>query len=311
MILSFATSVTKRGFERCTGVKTSTVAAIALLAELLSPWAPRVAAAPASPAPWAKEEVQKSVQSRRRLVVRVYVPLCDNDQIDCGGVKAGDPSDLEHNLYWGAIFGQRRFFSRKSGRFERVPQPGWSAEGPHLERAVFKKRFAGGPWGAEEDVMLYVVLDAFRGGAIDDVVDRFYREAEAGGAILIEDGEETRTERVDVVGYAGHNRMMDGKAPPPRLPDGDARGADRAPIPSFVMACRSAAYFATPLKERGSEPILMTRDLMAPEGYVVDAIVNGLAANESKARIRARVVKAYADAHQIEERVASSIFARD
>lgn len=250
--------------------------------------------------------------ARHRLVVHVHVPLCDNDQIDCGGAKAGDPDDLDHNLYWGAIFGQRRYFSRKSGHFERVLQSGATVETPLLERAVFKKRVAGGPWAADEDVTLYVVLDAYRGSAIDEAVDRFYREAEGGASITFEDGTETLAERADVVGYAGHNRMMDGKKPPPRRPADETNGeAAPEPIPSFVVACRSAAYFAGPLKERGSETILMTRDLMAPEGYVVDALVNGLAGNDSNARIRARVVKAYADAHQIEPSVASSIFARE
>lgn len=259
-----------------------------------------------APSGWASQnaELSKRVLDTGRLVVHVLVPLCDNAQINCGGTKAGDPTDLKHNLYWGAIFGHKRFFSKASGKFERVALHGASEN--RLERAVFKRSFEGAGWGRSEPVELVVIFDAYRGDAIDEVVDRFFVEAETGGTVTFGAGDTERTLKVDVVGYAGHNRIMDGKKPPARSNKKDGKA-----IPSFVMACRSSSYFEKPLAERGSKTLLMTRDLMAPEGYVVDAIVQSLARNASRKTLRAATVRAYAKWHEIEDSVASTIFAKN
>lgn len=279
----------------------------AILGALLSiaPPSEVEAAKTEKPASWASSYggLEDRVESSGRLVVHVLVPLCDNAQIACGSTKAGDPDNLDHNLYWGAIFGQRRFFSRESSKFERVATEGKS--GDRLERVVFRRSFNGEPWGRSKPVELIVVLDAYRGDAIDAALEDFFHEAERGRSVSFGRGEEKQVLAVDVVGWAGHNRMMDGKKPPAR--DAASKGA----IPSFVMACRSSQYFAGPLSERGSKPILLTRDLMAPEGYVVHAIVTSLAENRSRTGVRARTVSAYATWQKIEERVAGSIFAKD
>src|SRR6185437_4112950 len=81
----------------------------------------------------------------RPLVVYVVVPLCSNAQIDCGSSIAGRPTDLAHNIYWGAIFGARRFLERKGSGWERVDVA--AEDGARLERAVFRMRVPGTPWG--------------------------------------------------------------------------------------------------------------------------------------------------------------------
>ena len=100
--------------------------------------------------------------------------------------------------------------------------------------------------------------------------------------------------------------MMDGKKAPPALAEDDKR---RKPIPSIILACDSRSYFREPLEARGSYPIVLTRDLMAPEGYVLEAAVEGLARNEPRKNVRKRVVAAYAKWQRIEEKTAGSIFA--
>lgn len=54
----------------------------------------------------------------------------------------------------------------------------------------------------------------------------------------------------------------------------------------------------------------MTRDLMAPEGYIVEAMARGLGERATAQELRQRVVKAYAKWQRIPERTASTIFAR-
>jgi hypothetical protein len=54
----------------------------------------------------------------------------------------------------------------------------------------------------------------------------------------------------------------------------------------------------------------MTRSLMAPEGYVVDAITRALGENLPRGEVRARAVEAYAQWQRLSPRAASSIFTK-
>jgi hypothetical protein len=150
------------------------------------------------------------------------------------------------------------------------------------------------------------VLEAIDGAQIDAAIQRFWGLAEGGGKARWKDGEVTREERIHVVGYAGHNRLMDGI----KFPKAAAKSRGKQPIPSFVMACASEPYFSPSLRLAGSEPLVMTRSLMAPEGYVVDAITRALGDNLPRAEVRARAVEAYARWQRLSLPAASSIFAK-
>lgn len=258
------------------------------------------------PEPWtaAYPHIAERVRTRGVLTVHLLVPLCHEDQIACGGMRAGDPDDLEHNLYWGAVFGHDRFLSRKASAMRRIGRG--EPSGQLLARAAFGQSFPGAPFGRALPFELVVVLDGHHGDAIDAVVDQLFVEAERGGevAFTAPDGA-TRRLVVDVVGFAGHNRMLDGKKAPRRVPE-----SERAPLPSFVLACRSQQTFAAPLARRGSNLLVAARDLMAPEGYVVEAIASGLARNESATALRRRAVDAYARWQSIAPAVAGTIFGR-
>jgi hypothetical protein len=236
------------------------------------------------------------------LVVYVVVPLCSNEQIDCGSSIAGRPAGLDHNVYWGAVFGARRFFERKKSTWERVEVT--RGEGVMLERAIYRRRVSGAPWGREAPVEELVVLQAVHGDAIDEAVDHFWRTSTEGRSVTFHDGAATRTVSVKVAGYAGHNRLMDGK----KLPD--AAAGVRAPVPSFVLACKSEPYFASALEGAGSRPLVTTATLMAPEGYLIDAIAEGLGENLGTAALRTRAVAAYAKWQHLTPRQAGSVFAK-
>ena len=212
------------------------------------------------------------IRAGKPLVVRVVVPLCSNKQIWCGAEFAGQPGNPATNLYWGAIFGARRFLERKRSVWHRVELT--SGDGVVLERAVFRREVPASVWGLTRPrpVEQIAVLEAIHGGSIDDAVRRFWQIATRGGEISFRDGDRERTTRVHAVGYVGHNRLMDGIPFPPRLPASSTSGH---PIPSFVLACNSEGYFTRALISAGSTPLVMTRTLMAPEGYVVDAVLRG------------------------------------
>ncbi|MBN2193041.1 MAG: hypothetical protein JW751_09515 [Polyangiaceae bacterium] len=99
---------------------------------------------------------------------------------------------------------------------------------------------------------------------------------------------------------------MDGIPFPPRL---EPAAPGDGPVPAFVLACNSEGYFSALLRDVGVEPLVMTRTLMAPEGYVVDAVLQGLAANESAAAIRRRTVATYARWQRMTPTAAAAVFA--
>jgi hypothetical protein len=256
---------------------------------------------------WSSERpaIARDLAAGRPLVVRVLVPLCSNDQIDCGSRSAGQPGNSSKNLYWGAIFGARRFLERKGSRWERVDLT--TGEGVELERAVYRRRVSRARWGlvGPGTIEQIVVLEAVHGSAIDRAVADFWELANDGGRVSFVDGGKTRTERVHAAGYAGHNRLMDGlelKARPRR----ERSNA----VPSFVLACYSERYFGAALREAGSEPLVLTRALMAPEGYLLEAVLTGLGDNESRSALRRRAVDAYARWQRLSTGQAQAIFAR-
>ncbi len=258
----------------------------------------------AEEARWSDEfpAVAERVAAGEPLVVRVVVPLCHNALISCGDGGLGAPGDLRHNLYWGALYGARRFFDR--------PGLGWESLGDQpapdgvLERRVYRRRVPGKVWGRDESVEELVVLDAIHGARIDDAVGAFWRNATEGGRALIRDGGVERVVDVGIAGYAGHNRLMDGL----RLPRGVHASGPRTP--SFVLACFSESYFAATLTEAGSAPLVTTTAYVAPEGYALEATVRALGDNPTKSEIRQRVIAAYAKWQNIPIATAARIFTR-
>lgn len=252
--------------------------------------------------PWsAGTRARIEVDAGRALVVRLFVPLCSNDQIDCGSAAAGRPRDLAQNLYWGAAFGVRHFFDRKKSGWERL---GISRDEPgELERVAYRRWVSGGLWGRARPVELVLVASAIDGDRIDEAVASFWATASKGGRVAFEDGGARREERVSIVGYAGHDRLMDGLALPsePTVPQ-------RAAIPTFVLACYSEKYFGPALRRVGATPLLSTKALMAPEAYTIDALLGALGDDVSAEEARDRSVAAYAKWQRITLATASSIF---
>ncbi|RYE92100.1 MAG: hypothetical protein EOO75_07425 [Myxococcales bacterium] len=254
--------------------------ALALLALLASLTARPAGADP--PPGWADGSgVRADVQAGKPLVLYVVVPLCHHDQIDCGDRRAGLPDDLEHNLYWGAIFGARRFLDRPRSPWTRLGAASGDARTP--ERVAYRRLADGAPWGmAGKTIEQIVVLQAFHGDAIDLAVDHFFDVATAGGKVTIP-GETPREETIHAAIYAGHNRLMDGKTLP-------AARAGAHGIASVVLACRSEPYWGPALRAAGSSVMLTTRDLMAPEGYLIEAVARSLGANASLPSLRAAAI---------------------
>lgn len=253
-------------------------------------------------ASWDPGAIREDLEAGRPLVVHVRVALCSNAQIDCGSPIAGRPRDLAHNIYWGAIFGARRFLERKGSAYTRLSLQ--KIDEVTLERAVYRRRIPTTRWklrraGSVDEI---VVLDAVDGTKIDQAVTGFFGAAAHGESIVVNDGDGERTLRVHVAGYVGHNRLMDGLG----LPDAEN---DTEALPSFVLACYSERYFGNKLRRAGSRPLVTTRQLMAPEGYLLEAVLRGIGDGATEKEIRRLAVATYAKWARLSDAQARWIFA--
>lgn len=231
-------------------------------------------------------------------VIHVFVALCDNINQGIVPVSAslGNGDNPTTNLYWGAAFGIRTFFSR-SKEWELVSQSSPRTE--VLERLVFKHR----------QRELYMVADAYRGKEIRKTTVDFLESAagRAGETIKVR----TRNGEVDLhthgsadlVAYIGHNGLMDFDLP------ASPTGRDPRERRAIILACASKQYFDKALIKTGATPLLWTTNLMAPEAYVLAAAIDGWANRESDEAVRARAAAAYHKYQNCGLKAANRLFA--
>ena len=212
-------------------------------------------------------------------VIHVFVALADNVNQGIVPVSAslGNGDNAATNLYWGAAFGIKTFFSRNKD-WELVsftPNPSETI----LERCIFKHR----------RTSLHIVADAYRGKEISQTTVDFLEAAagKPGEKLKIGSAEFHTGGSADVVAYIGHNGLMDFKlnSHPQRRDDRERR--------AIILACASKSYFSNALRESGATPLLWTTNLMAPEAYVLSAAIDGWIKKENDEQIRLRAAEAY------------------
>jgi hypothetical protein len=78
--------------------------------------------------------------------------------------------------------------------------------------------------------------------------------------------------------------------------------------PAVVLACKSDAYFSKSLRALGARPYVMTSSLMAPEAYVLDAILKSWMAGESAESAWKSAGAAYAEYQKTSVAAATRVF---
>lgn len=232
-------------------------------------------------------------------VIHVFVALCDNVNQGIVPVSAslGDGDNPATNLYWGAAFGVKTFFS-KSKDWELIadfpnPQPGI------LERCVFKRR--------DRDVL--IIADAYRGKEIPQAIWDFLDAASGSPGKVVEIKQGSRTLKfngggsAELLVYVGHDGLMDFNLPPAPEPKDDRRRK------AIILSCASKKYFAKLLQRTGATPLLWTTNLMAPEAYILAGALDGWLKNESDEEIRLRAVQNYNKYQNCGLKSANSLFA--
>lgn len=255
-------------------------------------------AVPASGAPPAPIALQRTARTFR--VAHVLVPLCDNEHQGIVPVSKtlGDGKDLEHNLYWGAGYGFRTFF-RRSPEWRELDVATKPSSNAVLQRVAF----------ARKDV--YLVADAYDGARMDLALEHFTRYA-AGALAADVDVTEKKAKatihleaggRADVVGFVGHDGLMDLSAPAVPTTSGDR------PSGAIVVACFSKSWFS-PLLKKAKVPLWVgTTNLLSAEAYSAEAALRAWIDGGTPEAMRVAAGKAYAKYQKITDGSGIGLFA--
>lgn len=238
------------------------------------------------PGDFDRSEIVARLAAKRKAgepwIAHVLVPLCDNDHQGIVPVNAnlGNGQSIRTNLYWGAGYGLKTHFSRASDwktLLLDVPSQ------PHiLERAVFEKTFPDGH-------RVILVAEAYDGAFMKICLEDYFAYLTGSGqpTINLADGRTIAYgSQADLIAINGHNGLMDVDVALPTNQDGQPKDA-------VAIACISHDYFREPLAEAGGYPLLCTTGLMAPEAYVMRAILDAWGAGKPPAAIRTAAGAAY------------------
>lgn len=226
-------------------------------------------------------KIRDKVETGKSITIHVRIPLCDNDNQGIVPVsqKLGNGLDLRNNLYWGAKFGLKNHFKKytdwKSIRSEL------DISNEILERVIFSKKLSNG-------ANVYLIADAYRGDKMKEcLID--YLSSVAG-----KKSEQLQVNSIkiglnsdsDLLIFNGHNGLMDYNIEFIPSKDNVVREAS-------VIGCISHKYFKDHLLASKGYPILMTTNLMAPEAYVLESVIESWLKLKNGEEIRKDAGRAY------------------
>lgn len=225
--------------------------------------------------------IQEKIEQNKALIVHAFVPLCDNEHQGIVPVNKslGDGFNLQSNLYWGAKYGIKNHFKvlKDWKVYSTTERPTNSI----LERVTFRKKYKNG-------ATVFLVVDAYQGDKMKECLIDFFRGITGRGKATIKHEETDMKLHMtpDLVIFNGHNGLMDMELPYMQSKDEVVRDV-------AVIACASNNYFRPYLLRSKGYPLLMTTNFMAPEGYVMEALLDGWATQKDGAAIRVDAGKAY------------------
>jgi len=238
------------------------------------------------PGDFDRSEIEARLTAKREAnepwIAHVLVPLCDNDHQGIVPVNAslGNGQSTRTNLYWGAGYGLKTHFSRASDwKTLLIDQP----ESAHiLERAIFEKTFSDGH-------RVILVAEAYDGAFMKTCLEDYFAYLTGSEKLTanLPDGRSiSYGSASDLIAINGHNGLMDVDVSIPT-------NQDKKPKDAVAIACISHDYFREPLAQTGGYPLLCTTGLMAPEAYVMRAILDAWGSGKSPTEIRTAAGAAY------------------
>jgi hypothetical protein len=235
--------------------------------------------------------VQKKKNSSR--VIHVMVALCDNENQGIVPVPAhlGNGDGPAKNLYWGAAYGVKTFFSKSLSwkKIAEVKNPKDNV----LERVVFRHKTGG----------VFLVADAYRGSKMRETIDDFFSAltGEKREDVTAGDASFQTLGSADLVAFVGHDGLMDFEY------EKELIKKDEAVRDAIVLACASRQYFGKHIKKTNAKPLLWTSNLMAPEAYILHDALEGWVKGETDTQIHLRGAAAYAKYQRINLKAAQRL----
>lgn len=235
----------------------------------------------------------KKDQDLPRLI-QVFVPLCDNDHQGIVPVNSslGNGLSLRTNLYWGAGYGVYTHFKR-SADWRKLTDTIYPTSNTVLQRVVFKHRVSN----------TILVMDAYRGDRMVNCLEDYFNTL-AGirkDSVTLSNETIQLGSKVDLVVFNGHNGLMDETVEAPFNRDSSIKDA-------VAIACASHYYFAPKLQQAGGYPLLLTTNLLAPEAYVLHAVLDAWINDKSPAEIRKAAGQGYHNVQKCGLRGATNLF---
>lgn len=239
---------------------------------------------------------QNAIAAKQKLqlkTIHVFVALCDNKYQGIVPVpeSIGNGQNAGTNLYWGAGYGVKTFFS-KSNEWKIVETKKNPAENI-LERILFKHKTKN----------IYLLADAYNGQFIKQTTIDFLLACSGKGITIIknDDVEIPFGGAADIIAYVGHDGLMDFT-----LPDEFKKQNDES-RKAIMLACKSKQYFSSHIKNSGAEPLLWTTGLMAPEAYILHDALNKWIDTGDASQTRIAAANAYSKYQQCSMNAAKNL----
>ncbi len=236
----------------------------------------------------------QKLERQEPRVIQVFVPLCDNDHQGIVPVNSslGNGLNLRTNLYWGAGYGVYTHFKRSSD-WQKQSDTVYPKTNTVLQRVCFKHATSN----------TYLVMDAYRGDRmVACLTDYFHTlSGERIDSVNHSKGILKLGSNVDLVVFNGHNGLMDELVEAPY-------NQDSIPKDAVAIACASHYYFAPKLQRAGGYPLLLTTNLLAPEAYVLHAVLDAWILDKSPREIRKAAGLGYHNVQKCGLRGATNLF---
>ena len=222
-----------------------------------------------------------NIDSPKPTSIHIIVALCDNKYQ--GIVKVapalGNGQQPATNLYWGAAYGVKTFFSQKQSDWKLIYTQK-SVSDTILERLIFKHKTK----------PAYLMADAYDGRYIKPAMENMFDYASGNKSISVSilDQQVFFGGASNIIGYAGHDGLMDFSI------DKTFKKKNKNQIDAIMLSCYSKPYFTNHLKNTGATPLLWSTGLMAPEAYILHDALAAKLNNADGNNIREAAAKAYA-----------------
>ena len=222
--------------------------------------------------------MRADIAAGKPIVVEVHVPLCDNSVITCGGHGRGDGDDLQRNLYWSTSEGLAGWMGRPGSGWSLAARLDGAATGiPDVLAVRVWQRSLEVPrsWrrpGMPARFTVYLVGFAWRGLAIDRALDAYLSDLygdQSRAVALATGGEVVAGGAARIVGWVGHNRLMDVRADWKQL--AKLNGSRRKG--TLAVACYSASYLKPAVRAPNRVPLLMTASLVMASSAAFESAV--------------------------------------